>query len=430
MRLFVSSWRLLLVLVAVENAVSGNSVHFTNSEKHLAKSKYEEFTSYHLDVPGSADSITIIESKDKDKNAARDMQSSESKRQLVYAPGLLSKYIEEYNRKKNDDFGEDPESHQIEQSHEEEYRSYGRPQHNHNQQMKNPFRENEGWVTLEAVPWSKSKVSIWKAQKPGHGSENHSLENESVASYGLTSHITHKHPQKGYLPPKAHTYLSRYPDEHIREKDGIITAPPIDRFYEYGSNDRSDTVYSHSFGYPGEVMNKEYQSPPYKHRPPAVGVYRDHHLPSTYPENGNGEWVLVSSTKGYQKNRQPTKKSDILPKDHHQKSPISYRMHKALKLTVLPPKDKSTKMVLSHNGLIEVAESTKSSDLENSLESAVTAATKKKKRQVGKQEIQIVKAVPVNVHKNVYDQSTVLAAVTAGIVPAGMAMMVPLLGKK
>lgn len=423
----------LCVLLFVVYGVSGNSVHYTNSNNHFAKSKYEEFTSYHLDVPGSTDSITIIESKDHGKpsdESARDMQSGESKRQIVYAPSLLSKYIEEYNRKKNTDFGEDS------RSSEEDARSYGRPQLPSPPQ-KNPYRENEGWVTLEAVPWSKSKVSIWKANsKPiGESLENHSLENESILGYGLSTHFTHqKKPQKGYLPPKSHTYLSRYPDEIVKEKEGIITAPPIDRFYEYGSNanDRSDSAYSHSLGYPGEIMNKEFQSQPIKLRPPAVGNYRDHSLPSSYPENGNGEWVLVSTTKGYQKDRNSHKKVDHSPKEYQnqqKKSPTSYRMHKALKLTVLPPKDKTTKMVLSHNGLIEVAESTNpiSSD---TIEASVASAlkNKKKKRQTNNQEIKIVKAVPVS--HSTYDKSTVLAAVTAGMVPASIAMMVPLLGKK
>ncbi|KAL5277460.1 hypothetical protein ACFFRR_002601 [Megaselia abdita] len=422
----------LCVLLLLVVYVSGNSVHFTNSENHLAKSKYEEFTSYHLDVPGSTDSITIIESKNKDESA-RDMEVGESKRQIVYAPTLLSKYIDEYNRKKNNDFGEDSRSTDS-RSSEEEYRSYGRPQLP-SQPQKSPYRESEGWVTLEAVPWSKSKVSIWKAgSKPNGDHSLESLENESIPSYGLSAHFSQKQPQKGYLPPKSHTYLSRYPDKVVKEKEGIITAPPIDRFYEYGSNDRSDSAYSHSLGYPGDIMNKEFQSQPVKHRPPAVGNYRDHHLPSSYPENGNGEWVLVSTTKGYQKNRSSPKKLSLenSQKENTQKSPTNYRMHKALKLTVLPPKDKSMKMVLSHNGLIEVAESVNPISSDQNIEAAVLSASKnkKKKRQTVKQEMKIVKAVPVNVNHSAYDKSTVLAAVTAGMVPASMAMMVPLLGKK
>lgn len=420
--------RLCVLLLLVVYGVSGNSVHFTNSKNHLDKSRYEEFTSYNLDVPGSTDSITIIESKDRQKNSdesARDVHVSERKKQIVYAPSLLSKYIEEYNRKKNTDFGEDSES-----SEEEQYRSYGRPQLPSPPQ-KHSYREGEKWVTLEAVPWSKSKVSIWKAgTKPigDHSLESHSLETETIPGYGLASHISHK-PQKGYLPPKSHTYLSRYPDHITKDKDGIITAPPIDRYYEYGVNDRSDSGYSHSLGFPGEVMNKEYQGHHVKHRPPAVGNYRDHHLPSSYPENGNGEWVLVSTTKGYQKNRNSPKKLENSQKDI--KQPTSYRTHKALKLTVLPPKDKTTKMVLSHNGLIEVAESTNPVSSNKDVEVSVFSApkTKKKKRQTVKQ-LNLMEAVPVNVEHSKYDKSTVLAAVTAGIVPASMAMMVPLLGKK
>lgn len=66
--------------------------------------------------------------------------------------------------------------------------------------------------------------------------------------------------------------------------------------------------------------------------------------PPTHPEEGDGTWVLLSSTKGYS-----TPPRGRLP---HQRA-LTVSTHRSVRLTVLPPEN-GTNMTTSHGGLLEV----------------------------------------------------------------------------
>lgn len=156
--------------------------------------------------------------------------------------------------------------------------------------------------------------------------------------------------------------------------------------------------------------------------------------PSTHPENGNGEWILVSTTKGYQ-----------YPRSKHQRSievtPNSIGTRRGIRLTVLPPDtDSPVNMTTSHGGLLEV-ESTFQSVEEAHKQFSERLKTGNKTRltthKIGKKPVrqQVLKIPKPSTQKrpgkrtpvvhNKQDATAVLAAVGAGMVPATMAMLVP-----
>lgn len=185
-------------------------------------------------------------------------------------------------------------------------------------------------------------------------------------------------------------------------------------------------------------------------------------LDSTHPDSGHGEWVLVSANKGYQ--APPVRHGqraihlrpvygDTSPSSPGQSPSSSANdmvSHHSVRLTVLPPlPDTNTfssdrrrpQMVLSHGGLLEVESSFDTVD--NSVAGAFSGAapapgagssgavnepsaapTKPKRR--------VFKGVPLKSRTgNGPDASAVIAAVSAGMVPATMAMMMPIvLGRK
>lgn len=238
-------------------------------------------------------------------------------------------------------------------------RKHYRPGGNNNNNNNYPYNKNSGWVTLDAVPWSKSKVSKWQSSvKPSYSNQN---------SYNYQN----SNNNNGYnRPSRPYNYDDDYNSNNNNDNDDYYNTKPSRPSYQnnqfYGSpssQNRPPPDYSHSNHHSSSSFNSNnnynnYDNRPnrpyqpdiitdnrpsnfpnhpdhsqqhhhdsshhhneYNHnrpssydvrpnRPPNDYHYSSSHNynhysnkdgphPLTYP-NGDGEWVLVSTTKGYQ----------------------------------------------------------------------------------------------------------------------------------
>uniref|UniRef100_A0A182VWP6 Uncharacterized protein n=1 Tax=Anopheles minimus TaxID=112268 RepID=A0A182VWP6_9DIPT len=370
-----------------------------------------------------------------------------------------------------------------------------------------PWNIKDGWVTLEAVPWSESKVSKWHASgaelnkntpakfpamqhaldkywsagtvaseetpkyKPiatsGSIGSSSYYNGEADDDYGYGSLHSDNRSPTNRLPSSATPTESLYnrrrpiatlysdrPDSD-RPRPSVPPQPPIDSWYDqqpYTSN-----PYDSMKAYHDQGSNPPTSSTPNRDiitdgrpanfpkspqdRPGYQGGYSVDNTPQTervrpvsYPDRGNGEWVLISTTKGYQ-----------YPKRRHGQraitfSPATSTSHQTVKLTVLPMKN-AIDMTTSHNGLIEVSSSSQT------VEDAVKQQKSKRKGQYPGTTASSFVSHKKKKHSAVapalaqtfslmrrdaaQDSSAVLAAVGAGMVPATMAILAPMvLGRK
>lgn len=332
-------------------------------------------------------------------------------------------------------------------------------------QHKHPFDDKDGWVSLEPVAWSTSKISKWKPnvkkQKPSHwnydedkfpdddryDSENHGAEN----SYTYTQ----KRPiltRPGYINNKLHIpqqYDMEVPSKPTWSKPQQASYPsmwasdegrrphkPNCDSEEHYSND--DTVYygvsdslvtdnrPPNFPYEYEALHQPANSP--KRRPssrPGQVIYAgssdfDNDRVSR-PPHGDGQWVLLSTTKGY-RNKKRQRSMHPVADDTVDASTVT--SHQAVGLTVLPVDNGHTNMTTSHGGLLEVEksfqtveESKRDLDKRNDLEESTSQMQPMKNKIITRKLVSNISP----------DSSAVLAAVGAGMLPATMAMVVPMM---
>jgi hypothetical protein len=330
--------------------------------------------------------------------------------------------------------------------------------HNH------PYDDRDGWVSLEAVPWSSSKISKWQSSNTGNKRPqwdnrpptqewnsdrpsnpwerpqysdrptdwNHDkplkpqfLVNNRPADDTWSQEADHKpllHLERpvgdySYKPTYGHHQqwiTSNHPDiitEGTPENWPISINRPAGAgsFKPWPSQETDYTHSQHQY----DDSNK-YEP---NRRPPTPVVYHDGGRPQNYPESGEGEWVLLSSTKGYS-----------LPIRHHSYqraltlNPKPITSTRAVKLTVLPPLNGTANITTSHGGLLEVESTFQSVD-----EAQRDDALKRTKNDTKLVPLRLV-STPL---KKKGSGSAVLAAVGAGMLPATMALLVPMmLGRK
>lgn len=389
-------------------------------------------------------------------------------------------------------------------------------QHRPNQ---NPFNDKKGWVTLDAVPWSTSKVSKWHPNvdkysnnydddvaqgglpyPPSSWNDNHHHEYAS-SSKPRPTYFDDDHdddyldaarpspfPSSSSKPAVYTTYNPYRPaterpsyqkppkyhyDQHHSSYDPPARPPtnfnprPRPTQYDYSSSAgasghngyfvtqaENDNWYdNHSGGqsgskpwsediitdsrpssFPKPVNNNGYRRP--QHRPGQHQAQDRYEYHPSHPESGNGEWVLVSTTKGYQAPARHGQRAMSVKHLVPQANDIV--QHHSVKLTVLPSlnntfsHDGRRPMVLSHGGLLEVESSFDTID--DSVASAFSSSklNKTTAKPSNTQKRRIFKGVPVKSRiTGGQDASAVLAAVGAGMVPATMAMLMPMvLGRK
>lgn len=361
-------------------------------------------------------------------------------KKLVYSPVLLKKFLKEYNEKlKNADIGT---KNAIQQIHDQIYDqqtnngdksidfteldkkideieqkySYNNRFHNNHKndnydddrRPSNQYKDQDGWVTLDAVPWSSSTVSKWfphdeestrrrpfpNSARPYKGGSNkfpyqddHSDDDDY---YNRPKPMYDSRPNVYSSWSKPQSYHSNgrpKPQPYTFTESGVFSQKYFNRDRVHSSqNDRISQ-------YPGDIITDERPSnfPSESHAQAHSHYYDDDHYNgassnthSTYnnerPNNnnnnnheGNGDWVLISTTKGYQipgNRRQHGRRHMTLPTKSSvtfSVKPQSMRMHKAIKLTVLPAydnakngtfstdKNKKRPTTIIHNGMIEIA---------------------------------------------------------------------------
>ncbi|OWR51720.1 hypothetical protein KGM_211372 [Danaus plexippus plexippus] len=331
-------------------------------------------------------------------------------------------------------------------------------------QHKHPYDDKDGWVTLEPVAWSTSKVSKWKPnvkkQKPSYWNDNEDTKYSNDDRF-QDSEDSYIYPQKrptmtrpGYINNKL--YMPQEFESELPSKPSWTKDKPqhnMQSFHSSWSSDDSRRPYKpncdHSEDYPSEdsiyygmsdsvVTDNRPPNFPFEYealhqassqkrplRRPTQVVYADtpdyHSDHHSRPPYGDGQWVLLSTTKGYRNK----KRQRSLSSSEENTDVPSITSHQTVSLTVLPVDENSqTNMTTSHGGMLEVEktfqtveEAKRDMDLKNELESSASQPRPVRK---------IVKKKLVG-NKNSPDSSTVLAAVGAGMVPATMAMVVPMM---
>nr|CAD7413147.1 unnamed protein product [Timema poppensis] len=271
---------------------------------------------------------------------------------------------EDFNAEPNEDYSNHNDTVTAEDKSKSHHWDLVPSKHHHH-----PYDDREGWVTLEAVPWSKSKISKWQATV--------SSTDHHTPPWDHTDHHT---------PPWDHTDR---PSHHWDTRPSLDFRPSSDRPPWSGPNYHrpnswDDKPSDWSFEKPHKPNtwtrpSEDTWSPPYKPKPswdnlnphkdivtdetnrwppvdhpegefrpwyekePQRPVYEQH--PLTHPDHGHGEWVLLSSTKGF----------SAPQRFHNYRRALTINSQplnatRTVRLTVFPDRN-TTK---SHGGMLEV----------------------------------------------------------------------------
>ncbi|XP_049795076.1 uncharacterized protein LOC126210014 [Schistocerca nitens] len=234
---------------------------------------------------------------------------------------------------------------------------------------RHPYDDRDGWVTLEAVPWAAAKVAKWKPN-PGRRPPWVTLQNSYGGQQSSPPHDRWERPQptsvwhrpaperppavKPSLPADPYEYLAHHHGDIVTDQRPLHRPPwaPPPGSAEIGEGG-GGSVYGlsqphhqqHGPARPGYIFPEEPSGLDSLHR----HHYHQPHHPPSYPGEADGEWVLLSSTKGYS-----------LPSHRrlHQRAvsfsarPVTSR--RSVRLTVLPAQNGTTNTSTSHGGLLEV----------------------------------------------------------------------------
>lgn len=499
-----------ITIVEAEPWKEGDSRQDRSMSRDSSVINYSDRRTKDYVVPGSTHERDLTNSA-KENDAARCFGSScenfDGKKKTVFSPELINKFLKEYADKiKNADQKVKDRLKQMEimpqnsdidiittdkisdKNRITDKLSFKVQQDGNNRRLsqwdeidakrhKHPYEDPEGWVALEAVPWTRSKISKWQANaykisKPpsnhnfnSYGGDRDQNTDRFSSNYGnfeseynnfetkpVSSYYTFPKPATNNERPQYessqedHDWPSEVPSKPSWEKPSQnrpyqyeleperrpVQRPDCDHDHHHqtASYEDSRRVSSHHYeqggiitdGMPGGFPSSGYSSYKKKDmqyaRPTEVSYVEEQkpEHPQTYPSKGNGQWVLLSTTKGYKlpKNRQ--RSLSIIPN--------ALTSHRTVRLTVLPAVTGSKEnMTLSHGGLLEVEPSFHSVDESKILyerQHRINTTTMKPKK---KRRVMATNATP--------DSAAVMAAVGAGMVPATVAMIMPLvLGRR
>ncbi|XP_050475196.1 uncharacterized protein LOC126866098 isoform X1 [Bombus huntii] len=347
----------------------------------------------------------------------------------------------------------------------------------------NSHEDRNGWVTLEAIPWSKSKISKWQAtpstQRPWPEVkpwDKPSIGKPWASDYSVRPIYENNKPwyekpkptwpentnEKPWQKPTTRpAYYTEKPEETQAQK----WPPERPSWNNYSDRPNSDIITDNRpANFPSNWNRPQPTKPSYQYldryadknqgeesndwhdfptrfddrlRPPTERPgfsqyqYVNNH-PQSYPGNGDGQWVLLSTNRGYSKSRQRSMKIDSIGQvqnvtksvDRKEEEPdpaiAVVTSKRQVRLTVLPSIN-GTNTTTSHGGLLEVEKTFKSVD------------QSRREYEMERQTVpMILRKRPIrNTLGNQASSSAVLAAVGAGILPATMAMMIPMfLGRR
>ncbi|OAD52595.1 hypothetical protein WN48_00755 [Eufriesea mexicana] len=343
----------------------------------------------------------------------------------------------------------------------------------------NSYEDRNGWVTLEAIPWSKSKISKWQAtpstqrpwpevkpwDKPNIGkpwASDYSVRpifenNKPWYEKPKPTWPENSNDKPWQKPTTRPPYYTEKPEETQAQK----WPPERPSWNKYQDRPNSDIITDNRpANFPSNWNRPQPTKPSYqyldrypeKNQPEENNDWHDfptrfddrlrpsterpgfsqyqyvNNHPQSYPGNGDGQWVLLSTNRGYSKSRQRSMKIDqagqvenvtksVGIKEEEPDPAIAVMTSKRqVRLTVLPSIN-GTNTTTSHGGLLEVEKTFKSVD------------QSRKEYERDKQTLPtILKRRPIrNTLGNQASSSAVLAAVGAGILPATMAMMIPMI---
>lgn len=350
-------------------------------------------------------------------------------------PSLLEQFLQRYGKdpEKFSDNEKDQMSQNLETYFDDMERKNKRPP---------PHKPNNGWVSLDPVPtYSSAKIYKWnsnvqkfKPNRPSY-SQNEWADDDADNYNNRPSYSDSTYSESSFnddrpyqVPPKP--FSSHYPNQPKP------SYKPYNDFPSHSSyNDYDDERYfsqkkpwndliidNRPSNFPAEKNHG--QGFAYAH----TGFKKDKkEHPETYPTSGNGRWVLVSTTKGHQSNRNQKSLADndksatTQPKTTNSTRPQKKR-YRALTepssvstvLHVMPGGD--TKNITTHNGeVIEVARHSRAGQLFGTRKNTTTRLMKRR--------VQLVPAQD--------NSGPVLAAVGAGLIPATLSLVAPMvLGKR
>ncbi|KYN15091.1 hypothetical protein ALC57_12633 [Trachymyrmex cornetzi] len=346
----------------------------------------------------------------------------------------------------------------------------------------NTYEDRNGWVTLEAIPWSKSKISKWQAnpstQRPWPEIKPWDKPSMKPWASDYTVRPTYENNKPWYDKPKpnwpessekpwqkpisrpsyhpddASNQAQKWPPERPswnkydphRPSSDIITDDRPSNFPSTWSKPLSSSYqfidkYSDQSGdgsnwhdYPAKYDQDRSRPTVVTERPNFSHYQYVNNHPPSHPASGDGQWILLSTNRGYSKSRQRSIKFDTLnsaepfkrinttsrgnEEEEEEETVPVMTSKRQVRLTVLPSIN-GTNTTTSHGGLLEVEKTFKSveqSRKEYEMEKLSTIPNILNKRPIRHTTLSTKPS-----------SSAVLAAVGAGMLPATMAMMIPMM---
>ncbi|XP_025985970.1 uncharacterized protein LOC105207956 isoform X2 [Solenopsis invicta] len=224
----------------------------------------------------------------------------------------------------------------------------------------NTYEDRNGWVTLEAIPWSKSKISKWQAnpstQRPWPEIKPWDKPSMKPWASDFTIRPTYENNKPWYDKPKpnwsdnekpwqkpssrppyrpdeASNQAQKWPPEKPwnkydlqRPSSDIITddrpanfpsswSRPQSSLYQfidrYSEKDQSGDG-SNWHDYPSRYEQDRPRPTLITERPNFSHYQYVNNHPPSHPASGDGQWVLLSTNRGYSKSRQRSIKIDAI----------------------------------------------------------------------------------------------------------------------
>lgn len=401
---------------------------------------------YDLDVHG-ANPIRIVEGenlwKTKDRslttaststtNLNSPLGDEQENNSAEFAHADLRDFLNRYAEKVTKDKRPDHDTSAEDKEGKKHWSLLNLREHNH------PYEDKNGWVTLDPVPWSLSKISKWQSKSttterpwddfpPDENQPPHSVQysQDRVSVWNKPDNRYHY----DNLPHGSkNEYQVYYLDDHKPQY------PKPAAVYGQTVHLHSDPNYQR---YPVKV-NNHYKHDKNCNHEEGVGIITDGkppNFPSNYNENrrsgteihseapldmGEGEWILLSTTKGYKHPKNRQRSLEI--------NPQSIGTHQSVSLTVLPPlKNSKVNMTTSHGGLLQVDSSFETVEQAQKKYTKLQKMKEKPKKLIKKKKPsrELTSSTIATIPRNTpMDSSAVLAGVGAGMIPATMAMLVP-----
>ncbi|XP_039293838.1 uncharacterized protein LOC111055705 isoform X1 [Nilaparvata lugens] len=383
------------------------------------------------------------------------------------------------------------------------------------QTHKHPYDDRNGWVSLEPIPWSLSQIQKWepnphtRPQIPSWSSASSSSSSSSSHQHspGWSSSSSSRPPQGEYGKPSwvKPTYDYRPQESYHKPSSWSQASPkPTQHGPPPGWGGASGDIITdgHPGYFPSEKPGYQEQGSSASFHRPQV-IYKDQYngpQSNSAPSDGDGRWVLLSSTKGYSfpQRQRSTGRRAMRPEENEgsalfQSVPLKQRSsgrralrleapeenegdatfqsvplkpalksRRTVRLTVLPPLEGSANTTTSHGGLLEVEKTSETveesqrayaarmlrlqaQEAEGQTKEPEQVRPKPEKRQTSNTTssqrnlraerrlgttMRVVPASRVQSPSHARNNA-VLAAVGAGMIPATVAMLLPMvLGRK